>query len=144
MQQYVNLKYAGTMILGAVLLFLLFAGSRGDQTNLITPADAKKLVESDSSAVVLDVRTPAEFSGETGHLKNALLLPVQELEGRVGELDKFKSRTIIVYCRSGHRSTTATEILEKHGFKARNMQGGITRWKQENLPIVLEPAQPGK
>src|SRR5208283_1016801 len=109
-----------------------------DSNILISPSDAHKLLQGDSTIVVLDVRTPAEFSSETGHLAHALLLPVQELEQRVDELQKYQQKLIIVYCRSGHRSTAATEILQKHGYNVRNMEGGITRWIAEELPVVKE------
>jgi rhodanese-related sulfurtransferase len=88
--------------------------------------------------IVLDVRTPAEFNSSTGHLAKAILIPVQELERRIDELQKYKQKSIIVYCRTGHRSTSGTEILLKHGYNARNMEGGITRWRAEQLPTVNE------
>jgi rhodanese-related sulfurtransferase len=103
---------------------------------LITPADAQKLVKNDSTVVLLDVRTPAEFHSPTGHLDKAILIPIQELEERVGELKAYKGRTVVVYCRTGHRSTAGTSILRDHGFTAYNMEGGITRWISEGLPTV--------
>jgi rhodanese-related sulfurtransferase len=108
----------------------------GTGSSLISPADVLSLAGKDSTVVLLDVRTPEEFQGETGHLARALLIPVQELDSRVGELASYRDRTIIVYCRSGHRSTRATEILQSHGFKTMNMEGGITRWQAEHFPTV--------
>ena len=105
----------------------------------ITPADAHALLHSDSTVILLDVRTPAEFKSDTGHLAHALLIPLQELEQRSAELAGFKQRTIVVYCRTGHRSTAASEILSSLGYKVLNMEGGITRWRAEGLPTVLEP-----
>jgi rhodanese-related sulfurtransferase len=103
---------------------------------LITPAETQKLVEKDSTVVLLDVRTPEEFHSATGHLGKAVLIPIQELEERVDELKAYKGRTIVVYCRTGHRSTAGTSILRKHGFTAFNMEGGITRWIAEGLHTV--------
>jgi rhodanese-related sulfurtransferase len=103
---------------------------------LITPAEAQQLVQKDSTVLLLDVRTPEEFRGPTGHLDKAVLIPIQELEERVGELNAYKARTIVVYCRSGHRSTAGTSILRDHGFTAYNMEGGIIRWMSEGLPTV--------
>lgn len=112
------------------------SGCGGGGSSLISPVDVLSLAGKDSTVVVLDVRTPEEFNGETGHLAGALLIPVQELDNRVSELTKYRDRTIIVYCRTGHRSTSATEILQKHGFKVMNMEGGITRWRAEHFPTV--------
>ena len=105
---------------------------------LITPSEASTLIKNDSTIVLLDVRTTAEFKSETGHLKNAVLIPVQELENRINELTKFKKNRMIVYCRTGHRSTTATELLIKYGYNVKNMTGGITQWNIEKLPVVTE------
>ena len=134
-----------------IVLFVMTAltagatyGGNEEEKSLITPAGVRNLIKSDSSVVLLDVRTPPEFNGETGHLARAHLIPVQELEARVAELSKFKKHTIVVYCRTGHRSTAATEILLKHGFKALNMVGGITRWRAESLPVVVEHPQEKK
>jgi len=123
-------------LIGIVLLLSALYVFAQNGKPLISSLEAFKLLQSDSNIVVLDVRTPAEFNGETGHLAHALLIPVQELERRVGELQKYKSNLIIVYCRTGHRSANAAEILQKHGYNARNMEGGITRWRTEQLPVV--------
>jgi rhodanese-related sulfurtransferase len=126
------------LFIGIALLSGVLYVCAGGKTNLITPSEVYALIKNDSTVVLLDVRTPTEFSSGTGHLAKAILIPVQELEQRVDELQKYKKQTIIVYCRTGHRSTSGTEILQKHGYNARNMEGGITRWKAEQLPVVTE------
>ncbi|MBS1904433.1 MAG: rhodanese-like domain-containing protein [Bacteroidetes bacterium] len=99
-----------------------------------TPAEVTTFLKQDTTAVVLDVRTPEEYASETGHLKNAKLIPVQQLEDRIGELASVKNKTVVAYCRSGHRSKQASEILSKKGFKIINMDGGITAWNAAGLP----------
>jgi rhodanese-related sulfurtransferase len=123
---------AAIVLLGALYLF-----AQNDSTS-ISPSDVQKLIQSDSTVVLLDVRTPDEYRSETGHLAHAVLLPVQELERRIDELGKYREHTIVVYCRSGHRSTTASGILQKNGYHVRNMQGGITRWRAERFPVERE------
>ena len=123
------------LIAALVVVGSIFLAVSGDGKSPIAPADVQKLIQKDSTVVLLDVRTKTEFESETGHLAGAELIPVQELEERVGELTKYKDRTIVVYCRTGRRSTTATDILQKRGFNALNMTGGITRWRQEGLPV---------
>jgi rhodanese-related sulfurtransferase len=126
-----------TTVGSVILLSALYLFAQ-DKDILISPSDTFKLLQGDSTIIVLDVRTPAEFKSETGHLAHALLLPVQELERRVDELQNYQQKLIIVYCRTGHRSTTATDILQKHGHNVRNMEGGITRWRAERFPVEKE------
>lgn len=104
----------------------------------LSPREAFALMRADSTVLLLDVRTPGEFSGESGHLAGAVLVPVDELEGRLNELAPEKSRTILVYCRTGRRSARAVAILGKQGFHAVNVQGGIVRWSADQLPVVKE------
>jgi LPXTG-site transpeptidase (sortase) family protein len=82
--------------------------------------------------ILLDVRTPEEFS--EGHLEGAVHIPVNELEGRLAELSKDKP--IIVYCKSGGRSSTAANLLVENGFtQIYNMSGGILDWEQKGYPM---------
>lgn len=84
--------------------------------------------------IILDVRTPCEF--EKGHLYNAILIPHDELENRIAELEVYKNFDIIVYCKSGGRSQQASEILMACGFtKVYNMLGGIIGWVDAKYPI---------
>ena len=95
----------------------------------ISPAEVKSLLDKKADVVLLDVRTPEEFDGPLGHIDNAILIPVQELEQRIGELEAYKDKEIIVYCRSGNRSRFGTKVLLNHGFKAKNMTGGMKGWR---------------
>ena len=102
----------------------------------ISPATLCALVAKDSSIVLLDVRTREEFNGTSspkyGRLKNAINIPIQELEQRIGELSRYKSRSIVVYCSHSHRSPKASYLLNQKGFKnVMNMLGGMSVWKQE-------------
>jgi len=87
---------------------------------------------------ILDVRRPDEYA--SGHIKNSTLLAVQdiptnELDIKLKELPK--DRSILVYCRSGSRSVTASTILVGNGFShVYNMQGGITEWMNAGYETV--------
>ena len=48
---------------------------------------------------------------------------------RIDEIEKYKEKKIVVYCRSGNRSSKGTKILIKYGFEAMNLSGGILQWK---------------
>jgi len=85
--------------------------------------------------LLLDVRTRGEF--DNGHIKNALLIPVQELQRRVGELAAYKHSDILIYCATGNRSTVASKILIDNGFKRiTNMRHGIYGWVKSQYPVT--------
>ena len=99
--------------------------------------EPRKMCSLDGKNVVfLDVRTPAEFNGTApdkfGAIKNAINIPVQELESRMSELEKYKEKEIIVYCSHSHRSPRASYMLTQNGFKkVTNMLGGMSVWKEQ-------------
>ncbi len=81
----------------------------------------------------LDVRTNEEYS--EGHIRGAVLIPVQELDKRLAEVPK--DRRVYVYCHSGRRSVTASNMLVKGGFtNIENIEGGIVAWKKAGYPVV--------
>ena len=86
-------------------------------------------------ALVLDVREDREF--QQGHIANALHIPLAQLNKRLPELEKYRDRTLVTYCRSGHRSNSAAALLRKHGFASvYNLAGGIAAWQNANLPVT--------
>jgi len=88
---------------------------------LVTAADARKELASDTPPLVLDVRTDAEFS--EGHLPNARHIPLDELRTSIDEFPR--DRRIVVHCRSGVRAHLATRILRQHGHAdVANLTGG--------------------
>ncbi len=111
-----------------ILIVLSLTTACGKATNsyqTINLDKAKQMIEENPEVIVLDVRTLEEFN--EGHIPNALLYPVQEIETRLTELDKEK--TYIVVCRSGNRSRTASNILAENGFKhIYNTSGGMSQW----------------
>lgn len=86
-------------------------------------------------AVVIDVRDSGEYAA--GHITNARHIPEAQLAERLKELEKFKSRPIIVSCRTGGRSAIASDILRKNGFnEVVTLRGGIAAWQQASMPLV--------
>lgn len=100
----------------------------------ISPKQAYTLMKNESNVILLDVRTPEEFSSE--HIEGAILIPVQKLSENLSKLDNAKEKKIIVYCHSGTRSVAASRILVKNGFTPLNVTGGISEWKSEGLSVV--------
>jgi rhodanese-related sulfurtransferase len=86
---------------------------------------------------ILDVRTQSEY--DEGHLENAVLIPVTELESRVDEILQYRDTEIIVYCKGGGRSAQASSILDSNNFtKVFNVLGGITAWESAGYPVIHE------
>jgi phage shock protein E len=74
-------------------------------------------------ALLLDVRSPAEY--ETGHLRDALLLPVNVIGMQIGSIAPDKSAPIVVYCQSGGRSAAARRMLVQMGYQNVFDGGGV-------------------
>lgn len=103
----------------------------------IDPSEICDFIKKHPDVILLDVRTNVEFEGKAdpnyGTLKNAINIPVQELESRIAELTKFKKAQIIVFCSHSHRSPRASYILGKYGFtKVSNMSGGMSVLKDRS------------
>ena len=120
------------VIIGLVALFLY--AQTGTETKLpsVSPETVKQKIENKEDIVLLDVRTQPEYTGPLGHIEGSILIPVQVLEQRIDELEKYKDKEIIVYCRSGNRSRIGTQILLKAGYNAVNMLGGMRAWNKMN------------
>lgn len=120
----------------AVLLALVFFNEMKIATQRfasLTPAAAVQLMNSED-VVVLDVREAAETIG--GKIARAIQIPVGAVAKRIGELDKHKDKTLLVYCKSGARSGIACKELGKHGFdKVYSLNGGLLAWQDAHLPL---------
>ena len=100
----------------------------------VSAAVAKTMIDTNPALVVLDVRNQSEY--DTGHIRNARLIPVWALAGRVNELNQ--SDTILVYCKAGGRSATASQTLVGNNFTyIYNMLGGITAWSVAAYPMYV-------
>lgn len=99
----------------------------------IDPVTAHGMITREG-ALVLDVREQHEYAA--GHLARSVLIPLPQLERRIGELDAFRHRTIVVLCHGGKRSATACWLLGKLGFlHTYNVAGGILAWRDAQLPV---------
>jgi sulfur-carrier protein adenylyltransferase/sulfurtransferase len=111
----------------------IMPAAQTDASIEITPVEVAAWLERDDRPFLLDVREPNEW--EIGHLPGATRISVNELQGRLNELDT--AREMVVYCRSGVRSGRAVDMLRAAGFrKVKNMSGGILRWSDEVDPSI--------
>ncbi|WP_407275809.1 rhodanese-like domain-containing protein [Halothiobacillus sp. DCM-1] len=87
------------------------------------------------NALLIDVRETDEFRGE--HIKGARHIALGSLAGKLGELESHKASPVLVYCRSGNRSSAGANILVKAGFtNVAHLAGGIMAWKGESYPVT--------
>lgn len=128
-----------------ILLSLLTAISFGttgcsaqsDSIDTLAPQAFIKQAKADTTAIILDVRTPGEYKEE--HLAGAQQLDFlnsEAFDAGIKLLDK--SHTYYVYCRSGKRSHHACIKMKKQGLKVFDMEGGILNWKRLGMPTTKE------
>lgn len=119
------------LIVSALILFFTNACAQQPGENDITVQQLKEKMKTDSTLIILDVRMTEELTGELGQIEGVVNIPVQELEKRIDEIEKYKNKNIAVICRSGVRSARATEFLNKKGFEAKNILGGMIEYRKE-------------
>ena len=112
----------------------LFVGCNPSQTQAksykqVSMEEAVQMMKEQSGYIILDVRTPEEYS--QGHIPNAINLPNENIgSADMAQLPK-KDQLIFVYCRSGRRSKEAAQKLVNLGYTNIVEMGGILDWKGE-------------
>lgn len=106
----------------AILAFFIFSLYR-QFAGKVDPSKARTLVK--EGAILVDVRSPAEFA--SGHLPNAVNLPVGDLRSRLSDVGS-KERPVVVYCASGMRSASAASLLRRNGFHEVYDLGAMAHW----------------
>lgn len=95
--------------------------------------EVTRLINNDQ-AILVDLREPKEFSA--GHIVDALNIPFKKLNDSIVDLEKHKSKTLIVLDKMGQHSGSAAKTLREKGFDVARLQGGMTEWESQNLPLV--------
>ncbi|MCR5833084.1 MAG: rhodanese-like domain-containing protein [Selenomonadaceae bacterium] len=126
--------FSKILLMSLLTLFIIGCGGGGnastpEETNFkkITQEEAQKMMDENPEAIILDVREQKEYDEK--HVKGALLVPLDDI--KAGKLSKLpdKNATILVYCRTGRRSTMAAKILADNGYKNIYEFGGINDWQ---------------
>ena len=100
----------------------------------VTSAEAIRLLNQEKG-LLMDVREPDEY--RTGHVLNAMNVPLSGLAGSLKQIEKYKSLPLIVCCRTSQRSARAAVTLRKQGFaNVQVLAGGMLGWQRENLPVA--------
>jgi rhodanese-related sulfurtransferase len=132
-QTQIILVFAVIVLVSTAYYFLQKGSKQVLDYGNVDSKTAQDIINEKTDLVILDVRTVKEY--ESGHLEGAINIPVEELSQRLSELNPRDE--ILVYCRTGNRSTTAVKILNSNGFeKLYHMDGGITAWKNEGFPVI--------
>jgi rhodanese-related sulfurtransferase len=120
------------VVSGSMLLWPLFG--RAMRTGREVSALETVQLINRRDALVLDVREAAEFAA--GHITNARNVPEGQLADRLKELERYKSRPIVVSCGTGARSARAGARLQKAGFaEVFTLRGGLAAWQQASMPL---------
>jgi rhodanese-related sulfurtransferase len=102
----------------------------------VTVDDAYEMLSGDPPIFILDVRTESEYESD-GHIPGAYLIPHTEVKIRTDELPIDKGDSILVYCRSGGRSSLASQDLADLGYTdVRNMLGGFSSWAGKGYQLI--------
>lgn len=132
-KRFINFGYLAIFI--ALIGYLAYAkGWILTNFESITPQQAQSIIQSGEPVTILDVRSPDEYTEE--HIEGSILIPLQTLDKNLGLIAGEKSHKIIVYCRSGARSVSASRLLANNGFTPLNVKGGILEWKAQGLNVT--------
>jgi len=129
---FVSEQWLLISLLIALIGVFLFT-EQGKSGKSISPAELVRLMNSEE-AVVVDVRTAGEF--ESGHIHGSRNIPHGKLASRIAELEKFRSKIIVVVDKIGQHSGGAGKTLTKESYDVRRLGGGISEWQGASLPLV--------
>ena len=128
-----NLLLLAAVVVSGGMLLWPFVSRAARPGREVGPAEAVQLINR-RDAVVLDVRDAAAY--KSGHITNARHVPEADLDARMKDLEKVKSKPVIVSCARGNSSVKVADRLRKAGFgEVVSLRGGIGAWQQANMPL---------
>ncbi len=105
--------------------------------SMISTPELKQRIDSNEDFLLLDVRTAEDYVGEQGHIENSTLVPLEELEKRIDELNDYLEKTVITICRTDRKSASAAQLLSQKGFADVHVaRMGMIDWIKNEFPIV--------
>lgn len=115
------------------LIALLIITTRKDGGLPIATAELVQLMNS-KEAVLLDVRTSNDFNA--GHIHGSINIPHSQFAGRISELEKQRDKLLVVTDQMGQHAGSIGKLLKANGYQVRRLNGGISSWRQDSLPLV--------
>lgn len=131
--QFVSYQWYWFGLLALLLGALALHESRKAGPQL-TPQQLSMKVNNED-AVVVDVRPDKEY--RAGHIVDAVNLPFNQVNDRIGQLDKYKERPVILACKMGQHSSAVAKQLRAKGFEqVYRLSGGMMEWTSSQMPVV--------
>ena len=128
-----NLLLFAALVVVMVMLIKAELEHQANKGSFLSPSMATRLMNNHSDALILDIRTAADY--KKGHIKGAKNIPLSDFASSVDKLEADKDKPVLVYCNSGNTVTRAIKLLKKAGFvQVNNLDGGIAAWKEANMP----------
>lgn len=123
-----------TLAIFALLLVVEFMRTkrRGSQ---LTPLQTTQMMNHDN-AVVIDVRANDIY--RKGHILDAQNMSAQEVKENTKKLEKLKGKPLIFICGTGHESQKLAASMQKQGYNAYSLAGGLRAWLNAQMPLVKE------
>ncbi len=128
-----------SLLLALVVAFVTVESKKGGKT--VTYHEVSRLLNSDA-AVLVDVRDGTDY--KAGHITGAIHIPHASMATRTGELDKHKAKQIILADKMGQHAGHAGKVLRDAGFDVVRLQGGMSEWLTQKLPVVKPGKNKGK
>ena len=117
----------------ATVAMLIFTERRKAAPS-VTPQQAT-VMGNDDDTLMLDIRSAADF--KTGRVLNSTNIPFAELGKRLGDLQKYRDKPVILICKTGQTAGSAANMLRKDGYtKVYRMTGGMVEWTNQGLPLA--------
>jgi len=118
-----------------VILLVAFIINEGKQGGAAIGTSSLVTLVNKEGAVILDIRDGKEYGA--GHIAGAINIPLSSFDSRVGELDEYKEKPIVLVCKMGQHAGTIGRKLKAQGFEhVRRLSGGMAEWTGSNLPVV--------
>lgn len=136
LEQVIEFSINNPMLVSAFVLLLALIAFNESRTagNSVNVAEAVRLMNRED-AITLDIRDRKNFT--LGHIAGSVNIPTANLDSRIQELEKFKTKNIIVVCNTGSSTGVAIAKLQKAGFEqVLRLKGGIMQWQSDSMPVV--------
>ncbi|HLS99532.1 MAG: rhodanese-like domain-containing protein [Porticoccaceae bacterium] len=123
-------------VLVSILVLLIYAFAFSERIKGGKPISTSELTRlmNSGEGILLDIRDAKEF-GE-GHITGAVNIPFGKLDSRISELDKHREKLVVIADKVGQHAGAAGKKLRQAGFQVRRLQGGMTEWTGQGLPLI--------
>jgi rhodanese-related sulfurtransferase len=114
-----------------IIIFLVsiifISGCTSPLVKQMNVSQTKTFLNSNNDVLIIDVRTKEEY--DLGHIDGAILIPYDQISTKLEELESYKDKPILVYCRTKNRSSVAIDVLKENGFtNLYQMTDGYSLW----------------